>query len=59
LEALETDLGEVSVDRILQPGLHEYLDGLQTRINAVDDSLLQDFFVWRPVEQTISAGAQL
>jgi uncharacterized alpha-E superfamily protein len=59
LEALEADLGNVSVDRILQPGLHEYLDGLQTRINAVDDSLLQDFFVWRPVDQTMSAGAPL
>jgi uncharacterized alpha-E superfamily protein len=58
LEALETDLGNISVDGIVQPGLHEYLDGLQTRINAVDDSLLQDFFVWRPVEQTISAGAE-
>lgn len=59
LEALETDLGHVSVEGILQPGLHEYLDGLQTRINAVDDSLLQDFFVWRPVEQTVSSGAPL
>lgn len=58
LESLEADLGNTSVERILQ-GLHEYLDGLQTRINAVDDSLLQDFFVWRPVEQTMSAGAPL
>ena len=59
LEALEADLQTVSVDRILQPGLHEYLDGLQSRINAVDDSLLQDFFIWRPVEQTMSTGASI
>jgi uncharacterized alpha-E superfamily protein len=59
LEMLETDLGHATVEGILQPGLHEYLDGLQTRINAVDDSLLQDFFVWRPVEQTVSTGAPL
>jgi uncharacterized alpha-E superfamily protein len=59
LEALLADLRIISVDGILQPGLHEYLDGLQTRINAVDDSLLQDFFVWRPVEQTMNAGALL
>jgi len=57
LGALETDLSNTSVDQVLQPGLHEYLDGLQTRINAVDDSLLQDFFIWRPVEQTMNAGA--
>jgi len=57
LEALETDLGHTSVDGILLPGLHEYLDGLQTRINAVDDRLLHDFFVWRPVEQTIRTEA--
>jgi uncharacterized alpha-E superfamily protein len=57
MHALETELRDTSVDRVINTGLHEYLDGLQTRMNAVDDSLLQDFFVWRSVEQTIGAGA--
>jgi uncharacterized alpha-E superfamily protein len=56
---LEAELRDTSVERILNSGLHEYLDGLQTRLNSVDDSLLQDFFVWRNVEQTMSAGATL
>lgn len=57
MRALEIELRDTSVDRVIDSGLHEYLDGLQTRMNAVDDSLLQDFFVWRSVEQTMGAGA--
>jgi uncharacterized alpha-E superfamily protein len=56
MRSLEIELRDTSVDRVLNTGLHEYLDGLQTRMNAVDDSLLQDFFVWRSLEQTIGAG---
>jgi uncharacterized alpha-E superfamily protein len=51
------ELDSTSVDHVLQTGLHRYLDGLQTRINSVDEALLNDFFAWRPVDQTISAGA--
>jgi uncharacterized alpha-E superfamily protein len=56
MRSLEIELRDTAVDRVINTGLHEYLDGLQTRMNAVDDSLLQDFFVWRSVEQTIGAG---
>ena len=59
VNSLENELRDTSVDRVLDNGLHEYLDGLQTRMNAVDDSLLQDFFVWRPAEQLLRAGATL
>jgi uncharacterized alpha-E superfamily protein len=59
LDGLKTELRDASVDRVVNAGLHEYLDGLQTRMNAVDDSLLQDFFVWRPVGQALGAGAPL
>ena len=38
------------MDMIIRGGLHEYLDRLQTKMNAVGDGLLTDFFVWRPVE---------
>jgi uncharacterized alpha-E superfamily protein len=56
MTALDAELRDTSVERVLQTGLHEYLDRLQTRMNSVDDSLLQDFFIWRPVEQTMSSG---
>jgi uncharacterized alpha-E superfamily protein len=48
MTALTAELATADVDRIIHDGLHEYLDELQTRINAVGDGLLQDFFVWRP-----------
>jgi uncharacterized alpha-E superfamily protein len=57
MDAFKAELRDTSVDRVINTGLHEYLDGLQTRMNAVDDSLLQDFFVWRPVEQALGTGA--
>jgi len=50
---LEADLKAVEVDRVLNAGLHEYLDFLQTRMNAVDDRLLEDFFVWHPEEPAV------
>src|SRR5688572_15028503 len=42
---------DASVDQIIQCGLHEYLDGLQFKLNAIDESLLTDFFAWRPIER--------
>jgi uncharacterized alpha-E superfamily protein len=57
MAALKAELAAASVEPILHSGLHEYLDALQTRINSIDDALLQDFFVWRPVEQVMKAGA--
>jgi uncharacterized alpha-E superfamily protein len=57
MESLTGDLAMADVDRIIHNGLHEYLDGLQTRMNALDDGLLEDFFVWRSLEKTASAGA--
>jgi uncharacterized alpha-E superfamily protein len=59
MESLNADLAVADVDQVIRSGLHEYLDGLQTRMNAVDDALLEDFFVWRPVERPISAGVAL
>jgi uncharacterized alpha-E superfamily protein len=53
--ALRTEMTATDVDEVIRKGLHEYLDTLQTKMNAVDDSLLRDFFVWRP-DLTLSAG---
>ena len=41
---LRAELDFTSVDRIIRGGLHEYLDSLQVKMNAVGDGLLDDFF---------------
>ena len=39
LAPLRAELDYTSVDSIIGQGLHEYLDGLQVRMNAIDDNL--------------------
>jgi hypothetical protein len=48
----------ISTDHIIRSGLHEYLDGLQVKMNAIDESLLKDFFAWRARPQIASAVVQ-
>ena len=50
MESLVSELNTTTVELIIGGGLHEYLDRLQTKMNAVGDGLLQDLFVWRPAE---------
>jgi uncharacterized alpha-E superfamily protein len=58
MAALESELDNTTADRIVDvTGLHEYLDCLQTQMNEVDNSLLQEFFIWRPVERAIGASS--
>ncbi|HEX4998454.1 MAG TPA: alpha-E domain-containing protein [Terriglobia bacterium] len=57
MESLSSALASADVDQIIRTGLHEYLDGLQTQINAIGDGLLEDFFVWRPMDRPVIAGA--
>jgi len=52
MTSLTDELNTATVDMIIRGCLHEYLDRLQTKMNAVGDGLLADFFVWRPVETT-------
>jgi len=62
MDSLADELNTPTVDMIIREGLHEYLDRLQTKMNAVGVGLLRDFFVWRPVEnmeQVQGAGARL
>ena len=49
----------MDVDDMIRSGLHEYLDNLQLRLNAVGASLQRDFFALRPQlqTQTQSVGA--
>ena len=41
---LRTDLETGSVTEVMEGGLHGYLDGLQTRLNQVDQDVFQVFF---------------
>jgi uncharacterized alpha-E superfamily protein len=57
MEVLHAELDAVNVEQVIHNGLHEYLDGLQTKMNAVGDGLLQDFFVWKALEPALSSEA--
>jgi uncharacterized alpha-E superfamily protein len=56
LGMLKAELDFTSVDRIIRDGLHEYLDGLQVKMNAIGDALLADFFATSPVLEAASSA---
>ena len=49
LGQLRSELGYARVEDILGHGLHEFLDGLQLKLNAVGDAIFETFFALRPV----------
>ncbi len=51
LGALRAELDYISVSKIVKDGLHEYLDALQARMNAIDDNLTRDFFAGESVSE--------
>jgi uncharacterized alpha-E superfamily protein len=52
---LRAELDFTSVDTVIRSGLHEYLDRLQMKMNAIDNSLRDDFAVrTAPVTQAQS-----
>jgi uncharacterized alpha-E superfamily protein len=54
--SLQADLQGHQVEVALQGGLHEYLDGLQTRMNQVDSDLYQGFFALKLRPETRNHG---
>jgi uncharacterized alpha-E superfamily protein len=56
LAPLRAELDYTSVDKIISQGLHEYLDALQSQINAIDDNLGRDFFTGAPITEPVIAG---
>ncbi|PWT97921.1 MAG: hypothetical protein C5B51_30370 [Terriglobia bacterium] len=44
---LRSELDYARIEPILAGGLHEFLDGLQVRMNRIDECILEDFFAWR------------
>jgi hypothetical protein len=61
LEQLCADLGCAQVEEIVNKGLHEYLDSLQTRMNRVGVGIYETFLAKRvpdPAKQTAKDQAQ-
>jgi uncharacterized alpha-E superfamily protein len=48
LGLLRAELAYATVDEIIQGGLHEYLDGLQTKLNRVGDGIYETFITKTP-----------
>lgn len=46
---LRADLDYVTIEEIFETGLHEYLEGLQSRMNEVDSKIFETFFALQPV----------
>ncbi|WP_008318195.1 alpha-E domain-containing protein [Leptolyngbya sp. PCC 6406] len=44
LGRLRSELEYVTIEEIFQDGLHEFLDGLQSRLNGVGGCIFEDFF---------------
>jgi len=49
LGKLLADLNYTHIDEIISCGLHEFLDGLQTRLNQIDDAIFESYFTLRPL----------
>lgn len=47
---LRSELEYGDAREIIASGLHEYLDGFQTKVNDVGDAVFETFFAMRPVE---------
>jgi uncharacterized alpha-E superfamily protein len=53
---LKAELDFASVESVIRGGLHEYLDGLQKKMNAIDDCLRDDFAVCSPHAMAQAVG---
>ena len=52
---VRSELDYARVEQILAAGLHEFLDGLQGRMNRIDECILEDFFAWRSIGSVAGA----
>ncbi len=50
LGQLRADLAYSSADKIIDGGLHEFIDHLQQQLNRIGDSIYDTFFDMRPIE---------
>ena len=54
LGRLRAELAYMDVDSIVNVGMHEFIDNLQTKLNGIGDAVHETFFALRSVEQTQS-----
>ena len=59
LGQLCSELSFTSVDEIIQSGLHEYLDDLQTKMNQVSVGIYETFFAFKTPQPTRKVGPQI
>lgn len=44
-----TGIADADTKQIIERGLHEFLDGFQTKLNQTDQSIFDTFFALRPI----------
>ncbi len=49
LGRLRSDLNYLTIEEIIESGLHEFLDNIQIQINAVGDKIAKTFFALEPI----------
>ena len=55
LGQLRAELAYARAEEIIAHGLHEFVDGLQRRLNLVGDAIYESFFAMRSVEPSVLA----
>lgn len=55
LGRLNADLEYTDIDEVIDQGMHEYLDGLQTRLNEVDTAIGKIFFNLKPLIESAAS----
>jgi uncharacterized alpha-E superfamily protein len=55
LGRLKADLEYTDIDEVVNQGMHEYLDNLQTRLNQVDAAIGATFFNIKPMVETATS----
>jgi uncharacterized alpha-E superfamily protein len=56
LGILASELDYKGVDEVFETGLHQYLDGMQSRLNEIGDNIFEAFFALRPTQCSREAG---
>jgi uncharacterized alpha-E superfamily protein len=46
-----SELAYARIEDVISAGLHEFLDGLQTKLNQVGDAIFDSFFALRPMQR--------
>lgn len=56
LGRLRAELDFLSIDEIMQQGLHEYIDAFQSRLNQVGDAIFETFFAATPIGERVAVA---